>query len=541
MSEQCQCLTKEGEGPQCRNKAKPGSLFCGRHQDCKHVVSSKEKPVGTMLPPKKSPPVSPKKKTVAKKSIQKIPSPSELKTTEYLEECKPLATNQVTPDIINEINNTKGTVDNPIPKNWKEFSVDEIPNTNAWLLTPLFKVDENNRWRIWQVGFDGKLNKITYSGLIDGKITPHEREVTTNQSGRDLQEQALLQARSDYYKKFREEGYRIAGQSLPNELEPMLANTWLPTVIKEEMDEEGVKKKSNQRELLPSDYPVAVEEKIDGIRMLFHIDERGEAKSSSRNNVSYDTLGHITSELAQFLVYLPCNSRLDGELWAKGKKFNEISGAVRRKEDSKTLARAKKRGENPLDVSEIKYFIFDILLVNDMPYEDRQDLLERAYARYTEDGHKANNFVILKPRIAKSEEEILTNFEGYTNSGYEGIMIRKLAGPKNKRTPKSIADSLYEHKRSSNLLKYKKFKEEEGTIIGVKEEKGTHKGAAKFVVRDPRGNVFDVAMASPLEERKKWLKNQKAIIGLPLTYRFQEESEYGVPRFPVGFAIRNYE
>ena len=435
----------------------------------------------------------------------------------------------------------KGTANNPIPKNWKTFSIDQVPNTKAWLLTPLFKLDEADRWRIWQVGFDGEGELNRYSGLVDGVITPHPREIELNQSGRDLQEQALLQARSEHLKQFRKEGYRPAGVTLPKEVEPALSNIWLPTYIKEEMDAEGKTKKQKEKLIAANEFPVDVEEKIDGVRLLFRIDDQGKAKTTSRNNLEYTSLGHITDELGQFMVYLPAGTRIDGEVWKKGESSSTIAGALRRGQDSKSAAKARAKGEKVVEAKDLKYYIFDLVLPEDMPFEDRQALLENAYARYIEDGNKANNFVILRPKVANNEDEILAYLHDYISQGYEGIIIRKLAGPVQQRTAKKIEQSLYKPGYSNNMLKYKLFKDEEGTIIGVEPEKGTHKDAAKFKVRDPRGNILGVPMSGPLEDRKEWLRNPKSVIGKQLTYRFQEESEYGVPRFAVGVVIRDYE
>ena len=85
------------------------------------------------------------------------------------------------------------------------------------------------------------------------------------------------------------------------------------------------------------------------------------------------------------------------------------------------------------------------------------------------------------------------------------------------------------------------MEEEEGEIIGIDEGKGREKGIALITVRDPRGNEFNVRPAATFEQRKVWFDHPDLIIGKKMTYQFQNLSEFGVPRFPVGKDIRDYE
>lgn len=43
------------------------------------------------------------------------------------------------------------------------------------------------------------------------------------------------------------------------------------------------------------------------------------------------------------------------------------------------------------------------------------------------------------------------------------------------------------------------------------------------------------------EQRKEWFDNGEAYVGKPLTVRYQELTQDGIPRFPVGIAVRDYE
>jgi len=91
------------------------------------------------------------------------------------------------------------------------------------------------------------------------------------------------------------------------------------------------------------------------------------------------------------------------------------------------------------------------------------------------------------------------------------------------------------------MMKYKEFKDEEVEIIGFEVGTGTEEGAIIYQVKDEREKIFTVRPRGSVEERRKLYKNKEKLLGLKLTIRYQELSEYGVPRFPVAVAVRDYE
>ena len=62
-----------------------------------------------------------------------------------------------------------------------------------------------------------------------------------------------------------------------------------------------------------------------------------------------------------------------------------------------------------------------------------------------------------------------------------------------------------------------------------------------WICETPEGKRFTCRPRGTHEERKVWFKNGAAYVGKKLTVRFQELSDGGVPRFPVGIAFRDYE
>src|SRR5205085_7401226 len=138
----------------------------------------------------------------------------------------------------------------------------------------------------------------------------------------------------------------------------------------------------------------------------------------------------------------------------------------------RSIISTTKGGTHPL-LPTIEYYIFDIYYPENPPYEIRYNCLLRAYKKFIEDGNINTKFFILACSLAYKNEDIVKYHEIYVSLGYEGAIIRKLAG-KNP-TEKDIRESIYRETRTNNILKYKIFFEEEGTIIDVYDGQGKEK------------------------------------------------------------------
>ncbi len=225
--------------------------------------------------------------------------------------------------------------------------------------------------------------------------------------------------------------------------------------------------------------------------------------------------------------YLPNNTRLDGELYIFGTDMNRISSIVK---NEKTI--------HP-DNHQMEYWLFDIM-IPDKTTEERYDIIRQGFNACVKTHGDFKYIKFLLMIIVNNRNEIETRHDEYSQMGFEGLMIRRL-GNNTKITRDKIL-SYYKGKRNNNLLKYKKFVNEECTVIGVTEGNGREKGLALFSVKDPRGNQFIVRPRGTFEQRTQWFLNPHDYIGKQYTIkRAPELSEYGVPRFPIGICFRDYE
>ena len=117
----------------------------------------------------------------------------------------------------------------------------------------------------------------------------------------------------------------------------------------------------------------------------------------------------------------------------------------------------------------------------------------------------------------------------FVSSGYEGMMARNI-------------NSIYKYKhRSYDLQKVKRFIDDEYRIIGGKDGSGREAGLVVFKCITRDGLEFDVRPRGSHEERAEIFKNLEDYVDKYLTVRYQELTDDGRPRFPVGITVRDYE
>jgi hypothetical protein len=169
---------------------------------------------------------------------------------------------------------------------------------------------------------------------------------------------------------------------------------------------------------------------------------------------------------------------------------------------------------------DLEYHVYDV--VADMTFPERYELLQDLMK------HAPAKVKLVSTYTVNTEEEIFQHQVEFTEAGYEGTMIRSHTG------------GYVVGQRSVQLLKLKDFMDAEYKITDVLEGGGKEVGCAIFVC-ETDGKPFNVRPKGTSEDRKEMFSNRKELIGKILTVAFQNLSEDGIPRFPVGIAVRDYE
>jgi DNA ligase 1 len=230
-------------------------------------------------------------------------------------------------------------------------------------------------------------------------------------------------------------------------------------------------------------------EKLDGVRAYWD----GDAFVSR--------LGNRFLAPDWFTEDLPADT-LDGELWVGRKLFSRTISIVR----------SGSGGELWKDV---RYVVFDAPNARG-GFEERlahvDKVLKKASAQYARvlDHVVCTGFDHLHAELARVEA-----------LGGEGLMLRE---------PRSS----YSVGRSTSLLKVKTFHDAEGRVVAHVPGAGKHKGRLGAVVCElPDGTTFNIGTGFSDAERKA-----PPPIGAVVTFRYQELTDDGIPRFPSWVGVR---
>lgn len=381
----------------------------------------------------------------------------------------------------------------------------EVPQNN-WVLPRLYHYDLHDRIIIWQIGFVAP-NIITYYGLQKGKKQIACYEVETNASGRDLFEQAWVEGRHKYYDQMVKKLYRETPSRDVYKYECMTGHPW----------------NIHKTKLL---YPVAVQPKIDGIRMVVYY-LNGELITATRNNkqLSKYVNEHFRSDLENLLMYLPAGFALDGEIFNPNLARNNLGSIV------STI-----KSRHP-DLNQLRYYVFD--LISNEETATRYGQLEKAYSEY---GKQVEEPLIqlVPSNLAQNEDELMRAFEYYTGEcQLEGIVIRHLAEAK-PNDEKHFKKCQYRSGKSNNILKLKAFCDNEYPIVDIIEGKGKFRGQPIFVCQTQNGKNFNVVMVGNTEERRKIYQTRNKHLGKMLKVKYYNMVDQ-VPQMPIGLEIRDYE
>lgn len=333
--------------------------------------------------------------------------------------------------------------------------------------------------------------------IMDGKNIGRSNETTPTQ-------QAIAEAKSIVVKKIRE-GYKEKEEDRGKTevILPMLAQDW------------------NKTKKLPT-LPLYAQPKIDGVRMIVNCVGGNEVDGfnitmTTRQGKDIYFMEHIREALSKGV--LRPGFVLDGELYCREKSFEEITGIVR-----KSVAENTRVNE----IRMIEYHIFDMFFIGEekTPFKSRLEYLNSLPAFLGED----SPVKVVETKLLKTEEEVESFHRRMNEEGNEGTIYRTPNGEYKVRA------------RSKDLLKRKDFITEEYKIVGVEEADGRDIGTVIWVVEvKPGGARFNVRPRGSLEQRAEWFKNGDKYMGKMLTVRFQNLSDFGIPRFPVGLSIRDYE
>lgn len=241
-------------------------------------------------------------------------------------------------------------------------------------------------------------------------------------------------------------------------------------------------------EMDPTRYLVS--EKLDGVRAIWD------------GTVLKFRSGRLVAAPAWFVAGLPAES-LDGELWLKRGGFDELSGIVRKSE--------------PVDSEwrRVRYMVFELPGASGT-FTERVAHIESIVRRQNRPWLQAIEQFHVLDRV-----QLSAIFQRVVRHGGEGLMLHR-------------EDAPYVTGRSDVLLNLKPQQDAEATVVAHIPGHGRLKGSlGALEVETGEGKRFRLGSGLRAEDRRK-----PPPIGATITYRFQELSKDGIPRFPRYWRVR---
>ena len=246
-----------------------------------------------------------------------------------------------------------------------------------------------------------------------------------------------------------------------------------------------------QESLNPVDYLVS--EKLDGVRALWD--------GSSLRFRS----GRPIAAPPWFVAALP-DTPLDGELWLGRRRFDALSGAVRK--------------ESPVDAEwrALRYMVFDL------PREPGPFVQRAARLREVLEARPQPWLNVVAQFTVADAASLQVRLKEVVAAGGEGLVLHR-------------ADALWEPGRSDALRKLKPEPDEEGRVLAHIAGAGKNLGRmGALLLETPDGQRFALGTGFSYA-----LRASPPPVGAVVTYRYRDRTASGLPKFASFVRVREAE
>lgn len=365
----------------------------------------------------------------------------------------------------------------------------------------LYKKNVDGSIQTWWLEQDGDRYR-THSGKLKGKIvvsewTTAKPKNTGRSNATTSEEQAVAEIESAYTLK-RKKGYADSPSDAKkvDKLSPMLAHKY-----EDYADDVTIRFTRRQS--------VYVQPKLDGIRCL----ATAQGLFSRAGNPIV-AVPHIVSALAQ-LFEKHDHLVLDGELYTHTYR-DDFPTLV-------SLIKKQKPSEADLEKSRvIEYHVYDLFSSDPTasPNFGKEGFAARLDALQGLLADIPAVICIVPTLCADTSDDIAYAHDVNLRNGYEGSMLRYGEAP-------------YEHKRSSKLLKYKQWMDDEFVVESIHEGEGNRSKMAGYaVLKLSTGDTFRANIKGTREYLKEILGDASKYVGGQATVEYFHLTPKGKPRFP---------
>ena len=377
----------------------------------------------------------------------------------------------------------------------------------------LYEKDAHGKMRSWNLRVE-KYEEFSEIVIIYGYKRLIEQRRRLN-LGKNLNKsnctthftQAIMEAQSKWTKKVNE-GYSTINET--NEETKQETTNEKEETIKEKQETKKIiypmLAQDFNKHKTKLKYPAYIQPKLDGYRCIFNSKD---GSCNSRQGKEFSIIKR--TELYKELMSIKDDIILDGELYIHKGLFEDLG-----------ILRKKKIEKSDIDyLNKIEYHVYDIIVGN-IDFDNRFIKLKRLI-----DTNKFKMIKLVETLQLDSEAMINEYHNNFIKNNYEGSILRNKFG-------------IYKCKiRSTDLLKYKDFQDDEFEIVNFTYEADTSKENKNLIVwicKTTNGDEFNVRPGGTKIERQKiysdCLDNFK-YKGKRLYVKYFELTDRGIPRFPT--------
>jgi len=249
-----------------------------------------------------------------------------------------------------------------------------------------------------------------------------------------------------------------------------------------------------------------IDPKLDGLRCLCFIDNKGQCKFLSRGNKKLFNTIFIENEIKSSKLK---NIILDGEIMAED--WNETIKIVHTEND------------HP-NAKSLCLYVFDIITMDEWLLKETPALKTRK-SRECLLPENSENVSVVPYMHVSNIEEATRELELYLKRGFEGAVLKEW-------------NSRYPFGRSRNWLKWKKMHTTEVKIEGMKLGTGKHEGRLGNLICDYGGISVDIGNGFTDDMRQDICNNFEKYKGRLIEVQYQDITVEGKLRFPVFLRFR---
>ena len=392
--------------------------------------------------------------------------------------------------IFKQLQNTSGKKD-------KEAIIAANKDNELFKKSLVFLLDDNIQTGLKSKSLQKNIKYDNYIMLLES--WEHCMEYfKENNTGRDydiLIAQAFVKSQDEEDREFYEQ---MITKSLKLGCDKRTVNKVIPNLIFEWKVQLG----SPQDKLkLKNGEKFFLSQKLNGIRCSYK-----DGKLMSRQGKEFVGLNHILKDIDDLNLE---NYFIDGEL---------IRNNIDNIDDNENFRlTASIVNSDAVEKPEIQLVIFDMFPVETIAGDKstekysvrKQRMLDMK--KIFDQKHITSMDVVEMLYEGTDDSEIMKWLEYAESQGWEGCML-------NKNTP-------YEFKRTTNLIKIKKFHSCDLVITGYVEGQGKYEGVLGSLVVDYKGNRLEIGSGFSDAERKEFWQNREDMIGRVMQIKYKDVSK----------------